>query len=271
MGISATRAIAARFTPEAEGYGVIVGHDVIAQAVAEAGTAEAMSRQSRAALSRIERLAGTAGADTVEAHEAAQRQAAADQIAVTLAQRKLSTIFGQRPPWMQGQDGDALVQQIAAGHVKIARVTFPLGAVPSGIPRNLRLARLDAVAVSDQWQTRTVWNAPAAASMPGRSFFALITDRGPEEGERVDAWATRANALEETGAWIPAAAAVVESGRYWYYRQHEEGRYERVLLDVSRPLRDGYFVTDLKAGEAVISTGAGLLLARELNPDTEAD
>lgn len=274
MGIVVTRAAPAQFTPEIEGYGVIVNHDAIAQAVAEAGTADAMARQSHAALNRMDRLANTAGADTLEAHEAAQRQVTADQIAVTLAQRRLSTLLGQHPPWTQGDDdlqgGGELLQEVASGRVKLARITFPLGAIRSGVPRSLRLARLDAQAVSEQWRAHPVWIAPADTAMLGRSFFALLPDISAEEGERLVAWAPKAGAVEESGAWIPAAAAVAEGGQYWCYVQRGESAFERVPLDTSRPVRDGYFVTALKVNDAVVSTGAGLLLARELNSDSEA-
>ncbi len=274
MGIAVAGAAAAQFTPETEGYGVIVNHDAIAQAVAEAGTAVAMARQSHAALNRMDRLATTAGADTVEAHEAAQRQVTADQIAVDLAERRLSTLLGQYPPWRHADDdsqgSDKLLQEVASGRVKLARVTFPLGAISSGVPHSLRLARLDAQAVSEQWRAHPVWTAPADTTMPGRSFFALLPDAGAEEGERLVAWAPKAGAVEEFGAWIPASAAVLEGGRYWCYVQRGESAFERVPLDTSRPVRDGYFVTDLKVNDGVVSAGAGLLLAREMNPDSEA-
>jgi hypothetical protein len=269
MGIAFTNVTVAQYTPETEGYGVIMAHDAVAQAVADAGTAEAMSRQSHAALARIERLAGTPGAETIEAHEAAQRQAAADQIAVALAQRKLSSLLGQRPPWTQGDD--RLLQDVASGRIKVARVTFPLGTIKSGTPRNLRIARLDALGVEEQWRTHTVWPAPADATMPGRSYFALLSEANVDEGARLSAWTADGNATPEDGAWVPAAAAVVDGGRYWCYLQREPGTFERTPLDISRPLRDGYFVSDLKAGDSVVSIGAGLLLARELNPESEAD
>jgi hypothetical protein len=267
MGIVVAEATEAQFTPETEGYAIIVSHDAIAQAVADAGTAEANSKQSQAVLARIERLAGTAGAETAEARETAQRQAAADQIAAALAQRKLSSLLGQHSSVVLGHD--TLLQEVAAGQTKVARVTFALGALKT-TPRSLRLARLDAPTAPEQWHSHTIWNAPADATMPGRSFFALLPDAAVEEGERLSAWAPGAEGGVQSGAWIPGAAAVAEGGRYWCYVRHEAGTFDRRPLDISHPLRDGYFVDDLKPGDAVVTRGGGLLLARELNPDTEA-
>jgi len=47
-------------------------------------------------------------------------------------------------------------------------------------------------------------------------------------------------------------------------------------VDTSRPLNtgeegDGYFVTGIKPGDKIVVDGAGLLLAHEVNPSTEAE
>ena len=265
MGIVTAKVTATQFTPEIEGYAVIVGHDAVAQAVADVGTAEAMSKQSQAALMRLEHLQGTAGAEPAETREAAQRQASSDEIAVALAQRRLSGLLGQHSPWAQGND--ATLQEVASGRTKIVRVTFALGAIQQ-TPHSLRLARLDRPTEQEQWHTHTVWAGPADATMPGRSFFALLPDAAVEEGERLAAWAPTEDGAAESGAWVPGSAAIAEGGRYWCYVEHEAGTFERIPLDISHPLRDGYFVNDLKPGDSVVTVGAGLLLARELNPDT---
>lgn len=268
MGVTVAAINASSYQAEVEGYGVVMGHDVIAQAVADLATAAAAARQSAAVLARMQRLAGTPGADPPEAREDAQRRASSDQTAMTLAQRKLSALLGQHPPW--SSDDSPLLQDAAVGRVKLARVTFPLGSL-QGVPHELRLARLDAPTVTEQWRTRTVWEAPADATLPGRSFFALIDDANAAEGSRLQAWAAGSAPSAQQGAWVPAASAVASAGTYWCYIQSAPGTFERKPLDISRPLRDGYFVTDLKPGASVVTAGAGLLLARELNPDTEAE
>jgi len=46
----------------------------------------------------------------------------------------------------------------------------------------------------------------------------------------------------------------------------------RKAVDTTRPLDDGYFVNEgIMAGDAIVVTAAGLLLARELNPSSEAE
>src|SRR5262249_46631106 len=90
MGIEVAPAKSASRVPEVIGYGVIVNHDVVAQAVAEVATAEAAVNQSRAALARAQKLAGTPGAFGGDAEETAKKQSLVDTAALSLAQRKLS-------------------------------------------------------------------------------------------------------------------------------------------------------------------------------------
>src|SRR5258708_39540772 len=101
--------------------------DAIAQAVADVTTAQAGLRLSQAALARIARLDGTAGAQSAAAHESAARQAAVDAAALRLGQAKLSALLGQRPP-SAGQHDSKMLTALAEGHAKLLRVTFPLGA-----------------------------------------------------------------------------------------------------------------------------------------------
>lgn len=267
MDIHTASVQAARYVPEVAGFGFVLSHDAIAQAVADFGTALAQSKQSQAALLRLEHLAGTAGAEPVEMQEAAQRQAAADGVALSLAQNKLSALLGSH--LMGASGGEALLQALASGRTKVARVTFTLGANLRA-PRELRLARLDSRTAEEQWRSRQVWPAPADPGIPGRSYFALLPDVAVEEGERLSVWAPEEDATALSGAWIPASAVVAEGGRYWCYVRNGDGRFIRVALDINHPLRDGYFVQEPKAGDTTVTVGAGLLLAKELNPDTEA-
>lgn len=267
MDIQTAPVQAARYTPEVAGYGFVLSHDAIAQAVADFGTALASSKQSQAALRRLEHLAGTAGAEPVEMLEAAQRQAAADGIALSLAKNKLSALLGSH--LAGGSGGETLLQALASGRTKVARVTFALGA-NLRTPRELRLARLDSRMAGEQWRSRQVWLAPADPAIPGRSYLVLLPEVAVEEGERLSVWAPEEDATALAGAWIPASAVLAEGGRYWCYVRNGDGSFIRVALDISHPLRDGYFVQEPKAGDTTVTVGAGLLLAKELNPDTEA-
>jgi hypothetical protein len=272
LGIATTAAAAARYVPARQGFGVVQSHDAIAQAVADVATARAEERQSQAALARIARLAGTAGASSTEAHESAARQAAVDAAALRLAEAKASVILGLKPPWA-GHDEDPVLADLATGRGKLLRVTFPLGALNGSAPAGLRVSRLDAPVLSERWTARPVWDAPADLNLPGRSFFALLRRTDVGEGERLLVWAaSEGTETGEAGILVPASALVLSEGKFWSYVERRAGSFTRVPIDISRPMMDGYFTKDaIRPGDAIVTSAAGLLLARQTNPSSEAE
>jgi hypothetical protein len=269
MGIVSASATATTAASETIGYAVVQTHDVIAQAVADVDTADASARQSRAALARARNLEGTPGAFSAESQEMAQRQAAADEAALVLARRKLSATFGLGQPWKDDERSKVL-DAVANGTIKLVRATFPLGALPGAVPRTLQIARPDWSGKAERWKTSTVWAAPADATIPGRSLFALLQNTDVGEGERLDVWAAVDTA--EPGVLIPQAAVVISDGKYWCYVEKQPGFFTRIPIDASRPIPGGYFVKEeIAAGESVVKAAAGLLLARETNPSSEAE
>jgi hypothetical protein len=269
MGIVTTAVTAAMHTPETTGFGTVMPHEALAQAVAELTTAAAVERQSRSAFARGQRLAGTPGALPAESQEAAQRQATVDQAALELAKRRLSTTFGQDPPW-KNQESSPELTALASGKIKLVRVTFPLGALGDSDPSTLRLAHINLAPGGKSWESRSVWSAPADASIPGKSFFALLKGGDAGEGEHLLAWARVGEA--ESGVEIPASAIIISNGKYWCYVEQKPGVFVRTEVDTGMPTPNGYFVKDgVIAGDKVVTASAGQLLAREMNPSTAAE
>jgi hypothetical protein len=269
MGIAATAVAATMHAPETIGFGTVMPHEALAQAVAEVTTAVAVERQSRSTFARGQRLAGTPGAMPVDTQEAAERQATVDQAALELAKRRLSSTFGQDPPW-KNQDGSPELTALASGKIKLVRVTFPLGALGDSDPSTLRLAHINAAPGGKSWESRSVWSAPADTSIPGKSFFALLKGADAGEGEHLLAWARVGEA--ESGVEIPASAVVISNGKYWCYVEEKPGVFVRTEVDTSMPTADGYFVKEgVSAGDKVVIASAGQLLAREMNPSAAAE
>ena len=269
MGIVTTEARAIRSEPEAGGFGVVAAHETVATAVAELRTAIAAAHQSRSALERSKRLAGTPGAMPADTQETAERQAAADQASLELAKQRLSSTFGQNPPWKNAENSPEL-SSLASGHTKLVRVTFPLGAVDGVALNSVRLTHIGAAQLQKSWQSHSVWRAPADATVPGNSFFATLKDGEVNEGEHLMAWAPVG--APESGVLIPAAAAVMSAGKFWFYVEEKPGTFVRTELDPSRPTPDGYFMKEgISPGDKIVVAAAGQLLARETNPSTEAE
>ncbi len=261
-GIKTTLAVASHHAVEVGGYALVITREAIAQAVADLSTAAAMERQSRAALARSKSLAGTPGAMAVETQEAAERQATVDQASLQLAQRKLSALYGRNAPWKDDYANPELAA-LARGESKLVRVTFPLGALASGVPRTLRLAHMAESPRSRSFESDTVWSAPADTSLPGRSFFAILKGSDVSEGERLLAWAPVG--APQPGVVIPSGAVLINGGKYWCYVEEKPGRFVRKEIDPGMPTDEGYFVKEnVAAGAKIVTESAGELLAREL-------
>jgi hypothetical protein len=254
---------------QTEGYGAVLPHETIANALAELATAEAMERQSRAALARTERLSGTPGALSAEALETAQRQASVDAAALALARQKLSAAFGQDPPWHEDVHS-ALLESLATGAAKLVRVTFPLGVLPGEAPAALHASRLGASQKNKRWPLTPLWQAPADAAVPGRSYFAVLRAKEVGEGERLVAFAPVGEKVQ--GVIVPNDAVVISDNKYWCYRRVKEDAFVRVEFDADKPADGGYFVDEgIKAGDIIVTHGAAQLLAQESNAGPEAD
>jgi hypothetical protein len=112
-----------------------------------------------------------------------------------------------------------------------------------------------------------VWDAPQDTNLPGRSFFALIRKANIAEGARFQVL-PGAPANGVPGVLVPATAVVITGGQYWCYLEKKAGTFARVPIVIDKPLGAGYFVSDgvgLANGDQVVTSAAGLLLAREMN------
>ncbi|MFL6601546.1 MAG: hypothetical protein ACJ8R9_09450 [Steroidobacteraceae bacterium] len=241
----------------------------IATAVAELRTAVSAARQSRSAFERSKRLVGTPGAMPADIHETAERQAMADQAALALSRQRLSSTFGQNPPWKTRETSPELLS-LASGETKLVHLTFPLGALGGVIPTAVRLSHIDASQGGKSWQSRSIWGAPADATVPGKSFFATLKSPDASEGDHLLAWA--AVGAPESAVLVPASAVVVSAGKFWCYVEKKPGVFVRTEIDPSRAAAEGYFVTQgIPAGDKIVTSGAGQLLARESNPGPEPE
>lgn len=267
LAIVAEPAQSIQYTQETTGYGVVLGHDTIAQAAAELVTAEATARLSHSALARADKLKGTPGAVSADILENAAQKSIIDEAALTLTRQKLSSTLGIKQPW---KDGDGTLQALSSGKLQLVRVTFPLGALGEDTPTSLRATHIGMAKPGAGWTMTQIWGAPADVSIPGRSYFALLKHGDAQEGERLAVWAP--TGAPEAGVIIPAAAAVMSDGKYWCYVEREPGTFVRIEIDTDKPVADGYFVHDgVVAGDQVVTGSVGQLLAKESGSGAEAD
>ena len=270
MGLVVTPAAAVTYLPGASGYGVVVGLDSVAQADSDLVTAEATAAQSAAAAARARQLStGDEAAVSREQLDLAEAKAASDQATLALARRKADAAFGLNPPWRDAAERARIMAALGSGRSVLVRATFPLGVLDGAKPQNLSVTPLNSAAAPIT--ARQIWAAPADPAVPGRSFYLLVDGGNLAQGERVSVTAPTGKA--ETGIRIPASALVLSESESWAYVQTKPGTFQRQPVDMSKPLGDGYFEPagqGIAAGQGIVTSGAGLLLARETNPSTEA-
>jgi hypothetical protein len=269
LSLQTQEAKATSYVDETAGYGTVLPHESIAQALADLTTAQATEKQSHAALARTQKLAGTAGALSAEVEEANVRQAAVDTAALNLVRQRLSATLGQKAPWTGGGN-QGLLSELASGTAHLVRITFPLGSLDGAVPQNLQVSRIGSPVHDKRWKITLVWAAPADTSVPGRSFFAVLRNSETGEGERILAWAPVGAA--QSGILIPADAVVVSEAKYWVYVEDKPGHFVRTAISADKAVADGYFVTGPpKPGDKIVTQGVAQLLAQESNSGADAE
>jgi hypothetical protein len=266
LGITTQPAKAASYRAAVSGYGVVVALDSFAQLDADVMTAQAAAAQSQAAAARARSLAtGEEAAVSREVVETANAKAAADDAALMLARRKAEASLGRGAPALT-----ALRARLASGASVLVRATFPLGALGNEMPRQVQVTRLGAARQS--WTAHTIWDAPADPAFPGRGFYILVDGSDLAQNEHVTVELPVGAAL--AGVMVPTEALVYGQNQAWAYLQQEPGKFQRVAVDPAKAMTGGYFLpqgSGIQPGQAMVVSGAGLLLARELNPSTEAE
>ena len=270
LGITTMPAQAASWRRQLAGYGVVVALDSIAQSDADVSTASAAAAQSGAAAARARSLAtGEEAAVSREVVEAANAKAAADQAALGLARRKSQAAFGLHAPWRSPAERAAVMAKLSSGKAVLVRVTFPLGLLNGMKPQKIAIARLGNTGAT--WTSALLWEAPGDPNLPGQGFYCLLEGSDLAQNEHVTA--TIDVGASAQGILVPQAAVLIGESDTWVFTEPKPGHFEKVHIDTSKPQTGGYFVSTeagIKPGEQLVTGSAGLLLAREANPATDA-
>lgn len=88
---------------------------------------------------------------------------------------------------------------------------------------------------------------PTNTLRPGLSVTAYLETPGPAR----------------TGAIVPRAAVIWQSGKSWVYVKTEKEKFARREVVLEDPASAGWFTRSLKPGDQVVTTGAQMLLSEE--------
>jgi hypothetical protein len=269
LGIATVPASPAQYSAEAGGYGTVVALDTIAQANSDLLAAQAVALQSRSEADRDTYLYKVQnGAISRQTMEAAAAKADSDSAQLALARRKAQAAFGLNPPWEAKAERTAIMDRLATGALVLVRVTFPIGTFAGGLPQTLSVIRLGG---GQAWTSNRLWRAPADPAFPGWGIFALVAGSDLTQNDHVTAGVPSGQV--QPGVTVPAAAVVYAEGESWVYIRRKNDNFQRARVGAGPTLDGGIFLprsAGIAPGDAIVTTGAGLLLARELNPSTES-
>jgi len=128
IGLKTVAVKAVDYSEETAGYGTVIPHEAIAQAVAEIITAQAAEKQSRSSLARTQRLSGTPGAMSADVEEANARQLAVDTAGTGLPWPELERRLIELG-FVEGADVELLHEGLFGGDpiaVRVAHTTIAL-------------------------------------------------------------------------------------------------------------------------------------------------
>ena len=214
---------------------------------------------------------------SADAVESAARQAETDSAALALAEQRLTAIIGAGPPGGLAKNG-SMLQELASGKIKLLRATFPAGSASGpGAGRFACGASRCPVARRSRIPRKAgrlkFGVGGAGRCRPSRDavFLRLLENSDAGEGERLLVWAPGAG---------PSQQGVARSGS----RTCDQRRQVLVLCGAkAQCVREApnrhrtagcrWILRDRgdRSRRQIVTAAAGLLLARETNPSTEAD
>jgi len=239
----------------------------------DAAQAELVAAQAAAAVSRAEAERSRVLYEdqrniSLKAYQAAQASDRADEAKAKAAQLSVRSVeagarqqFGQPLAAAAFDPRSSMFSRLLARQDVLVRVTVPPGAgmqAPAAIE----------VQASGSKRISGSLVSPAAQINPGlagSSFLYRVSTALPA-GASVVAYLPTSTQLTE-GVLVPSNAVVWYAGQPWVYVQEGAARFARRRLGPAEEVGGSYFATQgLRAGERVVTSGAGLLLSEEQRP-----
>ena len=248
-------------TPEVKGYGHVLDPSPLIGLEAEIEADQAAADASSRELARLERLHAENDNASVQAVETARAAARRDDVQLAAARSRL--LAGWGGALAQTADLPSLIHAVAAGDAALVRIDLLSGDAPPRMPATAQVSPLTGSAPPAE--VALLGPAPAAdPQSQGVGYLAVWRDHPLPPGTALRA-ALATSGEAEKGLELPRSAFVRHDGGVFVYVQTAAGGFERRLVTLGRALPDGIVVaTGLEAGDKVVVTGAGQLLATEI-------
>jgi hypothetical protein len=266
LGIELAATISAPATAVSSGTAVVLDSAALVSALDEIAAAAADSAAQNESRQRIQHLYDDGGNASLQALEAARSQAAQARARLTAAESRARVDWGRalvdaREPRLR-----PVREMLKSGRGTLLRAEFPgsLAGDPAALEYSLDGANGSAGhAIAAQFIDLS--KAPTQ-SASGVAVILAVTDAGAgnfalRPGLRLSVTVSaRAGPVQTL---VPAAAVIADSGQLWCYVARAQGRFDRIAVDGSQRVGQGYAAPPLAAGDRVVVRGAPLLLSLE--------
>lgn len=246
-------------------YGRVMNAAELPVQLADISAAEVALNASTRALERLKKMQANAGSVSDQKVEEAEAAMKHDDSALQSAKVKVLAAWG--PGLAERKDIASLAKQLADFEASLVRVDVPAEAVAKWKQLRVALAGREDAAIDAE----IIGPAPAAdpvTQLPG--VLALVKAKGWIPGAALQGWLGSDDAKTQ-GVSVPREAVLRHEGQTFVYQKKEEGEFVRVPVQLQASLGDAWLAGGVKAGDAIVVTGAQQLLSEELKGRMEED
>lgn len=178
-------------------------------------------------------------------------------------QESLRAQWGEAIARLATDPSGSFFQELAAQRALLVQLTLPSGVEPPAVGTKVAISSLNAP--GPRREAVLLSSAPFADPVVLGPTFLFRAAAAPElrVGNRVRGELARKGEPRE-GVAVPPAAVVYHGGKAWVYVKTDEETFARREIATREEFAGGWFDEGLAPGDAVVVSGAQLLLSEEL-------
>ncbi|MHB1202920.1 MAG: hypothetical protein ACYCZC_07220 [Acidithiobacillus sp.] len=281
-GIRTQTLLPARYRSQARAYGLVLDPRPLlalrasyATALGQLGVARAVATTSQREYERLRLLNRddqNVSIKTVQAaqgaYQSAQARLAAALTNVANLQQTAITQWGPVLARWALHHATGPLTRLFNGQDALLLVTLPPGLAVPSMPRVVQVDNGNMPASAATFVSASPQSDPG---IQGATYFYLMPAREVRMGMRVAVDVPLAGQTMQ-GAVVPDSAVLWYADQAWVYLQTDAEHFVRHRVSTQAPVRGGWFETDLRPGQRVVTQGAQLLLSQEmLAPSASAE
>lgn len=267
FGIATTAAVSAQLSSQWSATAQVLDAAALVSAVADLRAAQAALAAATSELQRLDALYKADNNVALKTVEAARAQVASDASHMQSLQAQMLSTWGAAISRLPAAAREQLSQSILSGKTALLRAELSGNAPTTLTAKTVRLQFL---------ADNSTVNAKLLGAMPqvnpqslGKAYLLSVELNGNvdlQPGQVLSAQ-VQDTTRSTQGIKLPRAAVLRWQGQQWAYVEQSPGHYRRVILAVAQWQEDAVLVSGgIKAGDNVVTRGAGLLLGAELQP-----